>query len=429
MRQTLAQIIGIWALATLAGCTQATAPTNEIEAFLSDGPEGAEFRRQILETSLVDPDNGYSALRLRHYGHRDRGWDRLPEFNPEVRWITEDDLGTMNPASPNGLEEFARAFDRASFEPTEEHLVELGREAFERFPLGVDPLLEELIATEQSPDRYGVWTDDSGRVGGLLRVRLENTRGQERTYAPTCTTCHARSDDGTLVPGASGVDLDRGRAYRAAFVARGRAPQSVEGFLHWGPGRVDPTPDGMQNPTAITDLRPIRHQRHLNWAASIENSRLALAVRIDTLFITSYDEQLRPPREIPLAIAYYLWSLGEPGNPGNALAEPEGAALFDAQCSSCHRADGSVGDSIALEHIGTEPSVGLSTMRGTGFYRVPTLWGVADRPQLMHDAAVTSLEQMFEPGRLDSVPGHPFGLGLSDEDRAALLRFVRSIGR
>jgi hypothetical protein len=62
---------------------------------------------------------------------------------------------------------------------------------------------------------------------------------------------------------------------------------------------------------------------------------------------------------------------------------------------------------------------------------------------LLHDASVTSLEEMFDPARLRpdyepkgwnppgvtrrAVPGHPFGLSLNPEDRNALLAFVRSL--
>ena len=62
---------------------------------------------------------------------------------------------------------------------------------------------------------------------------------------------------------------------------------------------------------------------------------------------------------------------------------------------------------------------------------------------LLHDGSVASLEEMFDPARLRpdhepggwkgpevtkrAIPGHPFGLGLNAEDKAALLAFLRSI--
>ena len=43
----------------------------------------ARARREALVASLVNPSNGYSALRLAHYATGGDGdWDRLPEWNP-----------------------------------------------------------------------------------------------------------------------------------------------------------------------------------------------------------------------------------------------------------------------------------------------------------------------------------------------------------
>ena len=83
---------------------------------------------------------------------------------------------------------------------------------------------------------------------------------------------------------------------------------------------------------------------------------------------------------------------------------------------------------MRLEVVGTDRAVGDSPMRGTGFYRTPSLWRVAERRQLLHDGAVDSLEELMAPDRQERVPGHPWGTELVDEDRAALLRFVRQIG-
>ena len=76
-------------------------------------------------------------------------------------------------------------------------------------------------------------------------------------------------------------------------------------------------------------------------------------------------------------------------------------------------------------------------------YKIPSLRGVWYRPRLLHDASVTSLEEMFDAARLSpdyepkgwnppgvtrrAVPGHIVALSLNDEDRSALLAFVRSL--
>jgi hypothetical protein len=65
------------------------------------------------------------------------------------------------------------------------------------------------------------------------------------------------------------------------------------------------------------------------------------------------------------------------------------------------------------------------------------------RPLLLHDGAVASLEELFDPARLDAdyeprgwnppgvdkraVSGHPYGLRLDADEKAALLAFLRSL--
>ena len=93
--------------------------------------------------------------------------------------------------------------------------------------------------------------------------------------------------------------------------------------------------------------------------------------------------------------------------------------------------------------VGTDPGLSLATRKGTGFYKIPSLRGVWDRPFLLHDGSLTTLEQMFDPARLDpqyqpkgwnppggktrAVPGHMFGLSLAPDDKGALLAFLRTL--
>src|SRR5690606_34459834 len=128
-----------------------------------------------------------------------------------------------------------------------------------------------LTASRELVDSYGLWVDDRERVGGLVRVALPD--GSE-AFAKTCSTCHARTDElGHLVRGATNAHFDLGGAmYRHAVVNGGSQPARVSALLEWGPGQVDVTGDGVANPTAITDLRPIRYQNRLNWAGTLHNS-------------------------------------------------------------------------------------------------------------------------------------------------------------
>lgn len=253
--------------------------------------ESADFRQDELAGSLVVHDNGYSQLRLENYG----AWSELPEWNPPARPLTVEDIGAFAARSDTLTEGLKPVFDRDSFELTHDSLMDLGRRAFERFPLGVDNLLGGMTHSAESAAAIGLWTDDRGHLGGVVRLRVAG--GASEAFAPTCATCHGRTQDGTLIHGASNPDIDFG-----AISPTGQPLPS-----RWGQGRVDVTPDGAVNPVAITDLRPIRFQRRLHRAATVRNDLIALAIRIETLFITSYDQRLRPPREVSLALAYYLW--------------------------------------------------------------------------------------------------------------------------
>src|SRR5207247_9259389 len=57
--------------------------------------------------------------------------------------------------------------------------------------------------------------------------------------------------------------------------------------------------------------------------------------------------------------------------------------------------------------VGTDPGLALMTRKGTGYYKVPSLKGVWYRGHYLHDGSIASLEEMFDPGRLQEthVPG------------------------
>ena len=85
----------------------------------------------------------------------------------------------------------------------------------------------------------------------------------------------------------------------------------------------------------------------------------------------------------------------------------------------------------------------LQTRRGTGYYKVPSLKGVWYRSMFGHSGWYATLEDWFDPKRLQenyeptgfkpygarsySVKGHPFGLDLSEEDRRALIAFLKTL--
>ncbi len=370
------------------------------------------FRRKLLEASIVNPDNGYSALRLDRYD--EAGWGALPTFNPRARPVVLGDIGLERPEEDlsgwGALDVEGTPWERSA-------LIALGREAFFSYPIS-SGLLSAALRSPEGPARYGLWVDDAGQVGGL--VWSEQARG-ERGLSATCATCHAApapgDPEGVVIAGLNNGRLDLGA------ITRDSALGSVGPRSAWGPGRVDVTGDDLDNPVAITDLRAIRHQTHLHRAATLRNSLGALAVRVETLLITSLNERQRPPRKLAFALALYLWDL-DPGVDTGAL-DPEGLAIFEARCASCHAPPTFAGPPVPVDLVGTDPTVALSPDRATGSWRVPSLIGVKDRSPLTASGATRTLDDLFDPDR--EAPGHPFGLDLGEADRASLLELLKSL--
>jgi hypothetical protein len=93
--------------------------------------------------------------------------------------------------------------------------------------------------------------------------------------------------------------------------------------------------------------------------------------------------------------------------------------------------------------VGTDPRSAIQPMRGTGYYKVPSLKGVWYRGPFEHNGSVATLEDWFDARRLrdDYVPtgfkgygvktravkGHEFGLDLSVEDKKALIAFLKTL--
>ena len=168
------------------------------------------------------------------------------------------------------------------------------------------------------------------------------------------------------------------------------------------------------------------------------------------------DEQL-------YALALYLYSLQPPPNPNpfDATAR-RGQGVFTREgCANCHtppfytnnKLTPAPGFAVPPAHlqqydilrtsVGTDPDLTLKTRRGTGYYKVPSLKGVWYRSMFGHSGWCATLEDWFDPRRLrdDYVPtgfkphdhgtyavkGHQFGLTLSEEDRRALIAFLKTL--
>jgi mono/diheme cytochrome c family protein len=400
----------------------------------------ASYRRGELEASLVNAQNAYSALRLAHYATGSASdWDALPEWNPPTEMVAASELDAATGAATTALNGAGAtlAIPDESALADEAALIALGKTAFERFPAQIAPYLAVALASRATAESYGLWTDDARGVGGVVRVRMADG---SVNVALTCSSCHAASGAGGIENGLSNAALDLGAAMvDGASVSFDTA--SASRFRAWGAGRLDVTTTAGTEPVRIADLRPVRFQSNLQQDATVRmRGETALAIRIETLLITSSGQVLRPPRAVPLALAAYLLSLGAAlPDPGLAqAASARGAALFSARCGACHAPPRFSGPAVALATIGTDPTLGLSADRGTGTYRVPSLRGVGTRGPLLHDGTLPSLDAMFDPTRTSesfagalhgksAVPGHLFGLDLSDADRAALIAYLRAL--
>jgi len=163
------------------------------------------------------------------------------------------------------------------------------------------------------------------------------------------------------------------------------------------------------------------------------------------------------------ALARYVYSLEPPPNPNksDALAA-RGKAVFEREgCGMCHAppiytnnrlmpvrgftppAEAYKSDKIMNVSVGTDSRLALNTRRGTGYYKVPSLMGVWYRGPFEHNGSVATLEDWFDPKRLDedyvptgfkgygvktrAVKGHRFGLDLSEQDRKALIAFLKTL--
>ena len=383
-------------------------PESEAELALGALYAGdANYRRGELEASLVNPDNAYSRLRLERY--TESAWGALPEWNPRTSAM---ELGSIDPP----LDESAWSQLSIDDVPWQaDALLELGREAFFRYPIqSFLPARGALGGTALAP-RYGFWPD-STRLGGMVWTQFASG---ELLPALTCGACHASLSSGRVVAGKNNAELD----LEAATLDYTSGDNGVTSSGR--EGRIDVTPDGLDNPTAIADLRAVRSQRHLQRAATVENGLIPLTVRIKTLIITSLAESARPPRKLAFALAWYLWNLEpEPQGAAPELAA-RGKALFLGECASCHEPPDFSGPSVPLEDVGTDRTVGESPDRFTGFYRMPSLRGVGNRRRLFANGGVFDVREVLDPSR--TAPGHEFGLGLSAEQREELLAYLATL--
>ena len=230
--------------------------------------------------------------------------------------------------------------------------------------------------------------------------------------------------------------------------------------------------------TKIPDLAGIKDRKYIDHTATHRHRDIgdlmryaALVQGSDALDFGSYSFYTHAQRRmlyryddaVLYALAQYVYSLEPPQNPNRAGENAaRGNDVFRREgCAGCHTPPLYTSNklTVAIGYIppenhpfksdilpitvGTDSGLALKTRKGTGLYKVPSLRGVWYRGLYLHDGSVASLDEMFDPNRLRpdhvpggwkgpgvekrAIPGHPFGLKLSQADKSALIAFLRTL--
>lgn len=432
----------LWSLVVIPGFVLLVAGCPGPPPDLADDPEAyiesPRYRRGILERDLREQQSSYARDRLVSYGQMGLGWEVLPEWDPPSRALRNEDLERfLAGEQPEWDDAEAESLEPFELPATQEEWVELGRRVFFEYPLRSDPIYSTLVGLEGGLEDSGFIEDEGSWVG----LRLFRRSGGVVTVGNTCAQCHAgRNPDGTVTGSLANRQMDIGAA---RLLVQGLTPGSLPPELEstavadldrLGPGRGDVQSDGQFNPFAFPDMGGLGDMPILQHNATWDQGGVAtLAVRCETLFITASARRTRIPRVLSWALSEFFHSLPAPppGLEGEAVPEEAeaGALIFDeAGCADCHVPPLYTSDSpVPATVVGTDPSATESPSRGTGNYRVPSLRGVAWTAPYLHHGAVSSLEELLDPGRLEEEPGHEFGHDLSAEEKAALIAFLQTI--
>ena len=245
----------------------------------------------------------------------------------------------------------------------------------------------------------------------------------------------------------------------------------------FGPNLVPRWNGSIYYPTKIPDLIALKGQKYIDHTGTFRyrgtGDLMRYAAMVSYADVSDFgvhrlltDEQRKVPFHVPdealYALALYIEALEPPANPNvkSNLSEAGRKVFAREGCAGCHSgpnytsgkltlASGFVPSKELLKEydvlpvsVGTDAGVALKTRKGTGLYKIPSLLGLWYRGRYLHDGAVTSLEEMFDAKRLlpefvpsgfkgldekRAVPGHEFGLRLSEADRQALIAFLKTL--
>jgi len=231
----------------------------------------------------------------------------------------------------------------------------------------------------------------------------------------------------------------------------------------------------------MPDLIGVRDRRYLDATATHRNRNVEDIARYAILVTDADDGSIGPHRfrsdnyrrirerhsdDAMYAIARFVYAAEPPPNPHKPDEQTaRGQEVFArAACAGCHPppaytnnklvpVDGfnridhpqspPTSDILTGARLGLDPGLALKTRKGTGYYKIPSLKGLWYRDTLEHSGSIASLEEWFDPARTRddyrskgwnppgvktrAIPGHPFGLNLSAEDKRALIAFLRTL--
>jgi hypothetical protein len=230
----------------------------------------------------------------------------------------------------------------------------------------------------------------------------------------------------------------------------------------------------------MPDLIGVKDRKYLDATASHRNRGPEDIARYAILVTDAEDFAVGPHTIIPeadrkiharhsddamYALAKYVYALQPPRNPNvsNDLTARGGQVFARSGCGGCHTPPLYTNNKLIavegftrLDHpqspdaadildvnMHLDAGLALRTRKGTGYYKVPSLKGLWYRDTLEHSGSIGSLEEWFDPARLRAdytskgwnppdtktraIPGHPFGLDLTAEDKRALIAFLRTL--
>jgi hypothetical protein len=363
---------------------------------------------------------------------------------------------------------------------TQHDWIEAGRLVFRDLYQAAVPANARMIPLIRSRDalaRAGIKPLPDGTLPLLWVVTPEGVLPARKS----CQSCHTRYlPDGTILDGApanhQGAGMQRLRnsvdGILGPFQNADIATLREEAYRREGTPWL---PDDAHAVTKVIDLIGVRDRKYLDHTATHVNRGVADLMRyawhveccnaevFGPYRLRPVPPATRPPDDVIFALATYIYSLAAPPSPylGETLAA-DGKKVFERTgCAACHTpplytnnkltlakgftpsADHPFKNDIMPISVGTDPGRAMQTRVGTGLYKVPSLKGLWYRGLLGHQGDVATLEEWFDRARLRddyvpsgwqgfkqthrAVPGHEFGLNLTDSDKRALIAFLRTL--